>query len=212
MRVPRVILADDHTLLVEAFRNLLEPHYEVVGTVSDGRALLESAPLLKPDVVVLDIAMPLLNGLDAGRQLKQMMPAVKLVFLTMNHDPHLAAEAMRAGASAYLLKSSAGSELFHALKEALKGRVYVTKQIANRMQKSFIRGPLSKKGPKILTPRQREVIQLLAEGKSLKEAAEILNVKTRTIAFHKYRIMEVMGFKTTANLIQFAIRNNIIAS
>src|SRR5277367_1083797 len=134
MRLQRVLLADDHRLLVEAFRALLEPHYEVVGTVFDGHALLETAPLLHPDVVVLDIAMPLLNGLDAGRQLKEKMPEVKLVFLTMSQDFDLAAQAMEAGASAYVLKSSASSELFHAIKEALKGRFYVTKQIARGMQ------------------------------------------------------------------------------
>lgn len=212
MRLPRVLLADDHTLLLDAFRKLMEPRYDVVGAVSDGRALLESASLLKPDVVVLDIAMPLLNGLDAGRQLKQKMPHVKLIFLTMNRDPDLASEAMRAGASAYLLKSSAGSELFHAIEEALKGRCYVTKQIARGIQESFIRDPRPKAQPKVLTPRQREVIQLLAEGKSMKEAAYILDVAPRTVAFHKYHVMEEMGFKTTANLIQFALKNNIIAT
>jgi len=211
MKLQRILLADDHRLLVEAFRALLEPHYEVVGTVSDGRALLETAPLLRPDVVVLDIAMPLLNGLDAGRQLKEKMPKVKLVFLTMNQDPDLATKAMEAGASAYLLKSSAGSELFRAIKEALKGRFYVTKQIARGMQESFMRDPRPRERAKVLSSRQREVIQLLAEGKSMKEAGDVLSVKPRTVAFHKYRVMEEMGFKSTADLIQFAVRNNIVA-
>ena len=211
MKLQRILLADDHRLLVEAFRALLEPHYEVVGTVSDGRALLETAPLLRPDVVVLDIAMPLLNGLDAGRQLKEKMPKVKLVFLTMNQDPDLATKAMEAGASAYLLKSSAGSELFHAIKEALKGRFYITKQIARGMQESFMRDPRPRERAKVLSSRQREVIQLLAEGKSMKEAGDVLSLKPRTVAFHKYRVMEEMGFKSTADLIQFAVRNNIVA-
>jgi DNA-binding NarL/FixJ family response regulator len=210
MRLQRVLLADDHRLLVEAFRVLLEPHYEVVGAVFDGHALLEAVPRLHPDVVVLDIAMPLLNGLDAGRQLKQKMPEVKLVFLTMNQDPDLATKAMEAGASAYLLKSSAGSELFHAIAEALKGRSYVTKQIARGMQESFVRDPQPKERVKVPTSRQREVIQLVAEGKPMKQIADVLNVTPRTVAFHKYRAMEWMGCKTTAELIQFAVKNNIV--
>ena len=212
MKKPRLILADDHKLLLEAFRRLLEPHYDVVGTVSDGRALVESALLLKPEVVVLDIAMPLLNGLDAGRQLKQKMPGVKLIFLTMNEDADLAVAAMQAGASAYLLKTSAGSELLHAIEEALKGRSYVTKQIARGMQEAFIRDPQLKAQDKVLTPRQREVIQLLAEGNSMKEAACILGVTPRTVAFHKYHVMGEIGLKTTAHLVQFAVKNNIIAT
>ena len=182
----------------------------MVGAVFDGHALLEAVPRLHPDVVVLDIAMPLLNGLDAGRQLKQKMPEVKLVFLTMNQDPDLATKAMEAGASAYLLKSSAGSELFHAIAEALKGRSYVTKQIARGMQESFVRDPQPKERVKVPTSRQREVIQLVAEGKPMKQIADVLNVTPRTVAFHKYRAMEWMGCKTTAELIQFAVKNNIV--
>jgi DNA-binding NarL/FixJ family response regulator len=211
MKKPRIILADDHKLLCEAFQTLLEPQYDVVGTVSDGYALLESATLLHPDVVVLDVGMPLLNGLDAGRQLRRKMPDIKLVFLTMNDDADLATEAMRAGASAYLLKTSAGSELFHAIEEALKGRSYVTKSIARAMQESFIRDPRPRQHAKVLTFRQREVIQLLAEGKSMKQAANVLNLTPRTVSFHKYRAMEWMGCKTTAELIQFAVRNSIVA-
>jgi DNA-binding NarL/FixJ family response regulator len=210
MKLPRVILADDHTLLVEAFRSLLEPHCDIVAAVSDGRALLETAPTLKPDVIVVDISMPLLNGLEAGRQLKKQMPAVKLIFLTMNEDPDLAVEAMRSGASGYLLKKSASSELFRAIKEALRGRTYVTPQIARGMQESFVRHPQGKEPDKTLTPRQREVVQLLAEGRSMKEAAKVLKVTPRTVAFHKYRIMEELGLKTTADLIQFAIKSRIL--
>jgi DNA-binding NarL/FixJ family response regulator len=212
MKKPRLLLADDHKLLLEAFRVLLEPRYEIVGVVSDGQALLESARLLNPDVVVLDVGMPLLNGLDAGREMKEKMPGIKLIFLTMNHDPDLAIEAMRAGASAYLLKSSAGSELFHAIEEALKGRSYVTKELARGMQKSFIRDPRPREHAKVLTFRQRQVIQLLAEGKSMKEAADIMNVKPRSVAFHKYQAMEELGFKTSAELIQFAVKNNMVTS
>jgi DNA-binding NarL/FixJ family response regulator len=211
MKLPRALLADDHTMLVEAFRKLLEPHCEIVGSVSDGRALLELAEKLKPDIIVLDISMPFLNGLEAARQLKMKMPLVKLVFLTMNEDPELAVEAMREGASGYLLKKSAVSELFNAIQAALKGKTYITPQIARGMQDAFIRNPTGT-GDKTLTPRQREVIQLLAEGKSMKDAADILQITPRTVAFHKYKIMEQLALKSTADLIQFAIKSHIVVS
>jgi len=210
MTAARVMLADDHTILVEAFRNLLEPYYQVVGTVADGRALIEAAPELKPDVIVVDIGMPLMNGLEAALRLKELMPAVKLIFLTMNEDPDLAVEAMRRGASGYLLKSSAASELIRAIQMALKAKPYVTPQIARGMQKAFINNPRPRTRAKALTPRQREVVQLLAEGKSMKEVADVLNVTPRTVAFHKYRIMEELSLKTTAELIQFAIKSRIV--
>jgi DNA-binding NarL/FixJ family response regulator len=212
MNLPRAILADDHKILVEAFRKLLEPHCDVVATASDGRALLDVATSLTPDVIVLDIGMPLLNGLEAGRQLKKKMPTVKLIFLTMHQDPDLAVEAMRSGASGYLLKTSASSELLHAIQEALKGRSYITPQIARGMEESFIRDPRGRQQPKSLTPRQREVVQLLAEGKSMKEIADLLNVTPRTVAFHKYRTMEELALKSTAELIQFAIKNHIVVA
>jgi DNA-binding NarL/FixJ family response regulator len=155
--------------------------------------------------------MPLLNGLEAGRQLKGMLPSVKLIFLTMNEDPDLAAEAMRSGASAYLLKNSAASELFRAIQDVLKGKTYVTPKIARGMEQAFIRHPQGRRHEKTLTARQREVIQLLAEGKSMKEAADFLSVTPRTVAFHKYRIMEELGLKTSAELVQFAIRNRIVS-
>ena len=207
---PRVLLADDHTLLLEAFEKLLEPDFTVVGAVSDGRALLSAAAELKPDVIVLDIAMPLLNGLDAARQLKKTMPAIKLIFLTMNEDPNVASEAFRAGASGYLLKTSAASELSKAISEALCGRFYVTPNITQGMVESFIRQPGDDRGAPKLTPRQREVLQLLAEGRSMKEAAEILNVTPRTVSFHKYRMMEQLNLKNNADLIQFALRESIV--
>lgn len=210
MALPRVMLADDHTMLVEAFRKLLESQCEIVGTASDGRVLLETAPRLKPDVVIVDIAMPLMNGLEAGLRLKKLMPAVKLIFLTMNEDPDLAMEAMRCGASGYLLKSSAGSELTRAIQMSLKGKSYITPQIAGGMEKAFINNPRPKTGDKTLTPRQREVVQLLAEGKSMKEVASVLNVTPRTVAFHKYRVMEELNIKTTAELIHFALKSRIL--
>ena len=211
MKKPRIIIADDHRLLREAFQRLLEPQYDVVGTVSDGHALLAAAPLLHADVVVLDVGMPLLNGLDAGRELKRRMPDVKLIFLTMNKDPDLAREAMQTGASAYLLKSSGGPELFHAISEALQGRSYVTKNIARAIQESFIRDPRPPRHA-VLTSRQREVVQLVAEGQAMKQIAATLKVTLRTVAFHKYRAMEWTGCKTTAELIQFAVRENMVAS
>ena len=210
MALPRLMLADDHTILVEAFRKLLEPQYDIVGTVSDGRALLDVAPQLRPDVVIIDIGMPLMNGLEAGLRLKQLMPNVKLIFLTMNDDPDLAMEAMRGGASGYLLKSSAAEELLRAIQMALKGKPYVTSQIGRGMQKSFIKNPRAKGQAKALTPRQREVVQLLAEGKSMKEVASVLKVTPRTVAFHKYRVMEELNLATTAELIQFAIKSRIL--
>lgn len=210
MKRTRVMLADDHTILVEAFRKLLEPHYDVVGAVADGRSLLDIAPQLNPEVIILDIGMPLMNGLEAGLRLKEEMPGVKLVILTMNDDPDLAVEAMRSGASAYLLKNSAAEELLRAIQMALKGKTYVTPLIAKGMQESFIRNPEAMGQAKVLTPRQREVVQLLAEGKSMKEAADILKIKERTVAFHKYRAMEELNLTTSAELVQFAIKSKIL--
>ena len=210
MKLPRLILADDHTLVAEALRQLFAPHFEVVATVADGRALLDSAASLKPDVIVADIAMPLLNGLEAGRRLKQKMPGVKLIFLTMNEDPELAVEAMKSGASGYVLKKSAASELLQAIQSALRGKSYVTQQIARGMLEAFIRHPQGRSHHESLTPRQKEVVQLLAEGKSMKEAADILRVAPRTVAFHKYRIMQDLGLRTNADLIHFAIRSRIV--
>ena len=206
----RVLLADDHTLLLEAFEKLLEHEYAVVGAVSNGRALLSAAAELKPDVIVLAIAMPLLNGLDAARQLKKTMPKVKLIFLTMNEDPNVASEAFRAGASGYLLKTSASSELSKAIKEALCGRSYVTPIITQGMVNSLIRRPADDGAAPQLTPRQREVLQLLAEGRSMKEAAKILSVTPRTVAFHKYRMMEQLNLKNNTDLIQYALWECIV--
>jgi len=206
---PRVLLADDHALLLAAFEKLLADHCEVVGVVSDGRALVDAAERLRPDVIVLDIAMPLLNGLDAGRQIKQKLREVRLVFLTMNEDPALAAEAFRAGASAYLLKRSAASELRTALDEVMRGRSYVTPLVTGGMVEALLdhgKGPQ----PVELTPRQREVLQLLAEGRSMKEVATVLNLTPRTVAFHKYEMMKQLGITSTAELIQYAVRQHIV--
>ena len=211
MRKARVLLADDHRLLLQAFEKLLQPDFEVVGTVSDGRALIAAARELKPDVIVLDIAMPLLNGMVAGERLKQMIPEVKLIFLTVNEDPGFASEAMRIGASGYLLKSSAASELFHAIEVALEGRTYVTPMIMQDMVTSLANGRQPNEASAKLTTRQREVLQLLAEGHSMKEVANILDLSPRTIAFHKYRIMEELSLKTNAHLFQFAIKHGFVS-
>jgi DNA-binding NarL/FixJ family response regulator len=192
--------------VLAAFRALLEPEFEVVGTVTDGRALLAEFSRLKPDVVLIDISMPLLNGLDAGRQLKQQQRSVKLIYLTMNQDPDLAGEALRLGASGYVLKSSAASELTQAIREALRGRSYITPLIARDVVGSLIE---RREGPD-LTTRQREVLQLLAEGRSMKEVGNILNVAPRTVAFHKYKMMEQLRLKTSAELVQFAVRNGVV--
>jgi DNA-binding NarL/FixJ family response regulator len=189
---------------------LVAAQFDVVATVADGHALLVSALALKPDVIVVDVAMPLLNGLEACRQLKQKMPAVRLVFLTMNEDPELAVEAMKSGGSGYVLKKSAASELLQAMHAALRGRSYITPQIARGMEESFIRNPQGRSHARSLTARQREVVQLLAEGKSMKEAASVLKVAPRTVAFHKYRVMQDLGFKTSADLIQYAIKSRIV--
>lgn len=212
MKLPRAILADDHTLVAEALCGLMAQRFEVVATVADGHALIASATALKPDVIVVDMAMPLLNGLEACRQLKQKIPNCKFVFLTMNEDPELAIEAMKSGASGYVLKKSAASELIHAMECALRSKSYLTPQIARGMQESFIRNPQGVSHTRYLTARQREVVQLLAEGKSMKEAASVLKVAPRTVAFHKYRIMQDFGLKTNADLIQYAVKNRIVVS
>jgi DNA-binding NarL/FixJ family response regulator len=206
MIAPRLLLADDHSLLLDAFKTLLTPSCDIVGTVTDGRQLLAEAPRLKPDVIVLDMAMPVLNGLDAGRRLKQMMPATKLIYLTVNQDPDIADEAFRIGASGYLLKTSAGRELFHAIEEAIRGRRYMTPLIAERMEEQFIRGSKRNPGTSNLTLRQREVLQLLGEGYSMKQTAAVLNITPRTVAFHKYSIMQEYQLKSNADLLRFAIQ------
>ena len=209
MAPPRVLLADDHTLLLGAFEKLLAGDCEIVGQVSDGRALLAAAEQHKPDVIVLDISMPLLNGLEAGRQIKQRLRSVKLVFLTMNEDADLAAEAFRAGASGYVLKRSAASELTTAIREVMQGRSYITPLIAEGLVGSLQQADERRGGEK-LTPRQSEVLQLVAEGKSMKEIATLLNLTPRTVAFHKYRMMEQLNVKTTAELIQYAVKHGIV--
>jgi len=210
MNRARVLLADDHTLFLDALTKLLEPEFEVVGTVNDGRALLSRVPELSPDVVVVDISMPLLNGLDAGQQVKVLRPATKLIFLTQNQDANLAAEAFRRKASGYVLKSSAATELITAIREAMKGHTYVSPLVAERMI-STLSNPMRQELRVELTPRQREVLQLLAEGRSMKEVASVLNVSIRTVEFHKRRIMEVLNLQTNADLVRYAVKQGMIS-
>ena len=205
---PRVLIADDHTLVVEAFETLLAPTCEVIGHVSDGRAMVAAVRKHQPDVVVVDVSMPLLNGLDAARQVRQFNSQTRMVFVTMNEDPDLAAEAFRIGASAYLLKRSAASELLVAIREVMKGRSYVTPLVTSGLVGSLL--DQGERPKHELTPREREVLQLLAEGYSMKEAADMLNVTPRTIAFHKYKMMEQLGIRTTAELIQLAIKSHLV--
>lgn len=210
MKRIRILLADDHNMVCAGFQKLLEPEFEVVGAVGDGRALLKAAADLKPDLVLVDIGMPLLNGIDAGRELKKAMPGLKLIFLTMNPDPDVAGEAFRIGASGYLLKNSQGEELLQAVRNAVRGSSYVTPQIAHALEQSFIRDPSSLGRPKQLSDRQREVLQLFAEGRSLKEIAYILGISIHTVRFHKYRIMEELGLTNNSELVQYAIKHSII--
>ena len=207
---PRVLLADDHKIVSEGLRSLLEPDYELVGMVEDGRPMVAAAAQLSPDVIVADISMPLLNGIEAARQLKKANSRAKIVFLTMHPDVTYATRALEAGASGYVLKHSAASELLTAIREALKGRLYVTPIIAKDVLQFFMDSPQKpRKDDSELTPRQREVLQLVVEGRSAKEIASILHISTRTVEFHKYRMMEELGLRTNADLIQYAIKHHL---
>lgn len=211
MRRTRILLADDHTMICAGFKKLLEPEFEVVGSVGDGRALLKAVADLNPDLALVDVGMPLLNGLDAARELKKSHPGLKLIFLTMNPDPEVASEALRIGASGYLLKNSQGDELLQAVRNSLRGISYLTPQIAQAMEQNYIRDPKSLVRPRHLSDRQREVLQMLAEGRSLKEIAAILDISLRTVRFHKYRIMEELSVRTTAELVRYALKHSMIS-
>jgi DNA-binding NarL/FixJ family response regulator len=210
---PRILIADDHTLIADLCKRLLEAEFEVVGTVGDGRALIRAAAILKPDVIVVDITMPVLNGIDAACQVKQELRAVKVIYLTMNSDPEIAAEAFRRGASGYLLKTCAASEMVAAVRAVLQGRSYLSATLS-RDDVAYLRRQPKKlvEEEDRLTVRQREVLQLLAEGKVMKEVGAILNMTTRTVAFHKYRIMDALCVKSDAELVRYAVRNHIVAA
>jgi DNA-binding NarL/FixJ family response regulator len=207
---PRVLIADDHTLVAQACAKILEPEFEVIGTFPDGRALLEAVPHLRPDVIVLDVGMPLMSGLEAGKRIKKLVRTVRIVYLTMNNDIGVAAEAFRGGASGYLMKTSAAAELVTAIREVLKGKQYVSPLVTNDVEGFFLEIRVSHIGQEKLTSRQREVLQLLAEGRSMKEVAYILKLTPRTVAFHKYKIMEHLRLRTNAELVQYAMREHLI--
>lgn len=207
----RVLLADDHTLVAEGLGSLLREEFELAGQVSDGRALLQMAGTVKPDVVVTDITMPLLNGVDAVRELRQVNPDTRVVVVTMHADPHLAAEALRAGAAGYVLKHSAGQELIHAVREVSRGRVYITPLIAHEVISVLAGTPSVHPDLPHLTSRQRQVLQLVAEGHSMKGVAAMLNVSHRTAETHKYQLMTQLGVHSTAGLVQYAFRMGLLS-
>lgn len=211
MKRPRVLLADDHVIVAEGLRSLLEPEFELIGIVQDGHALLDSADRLQPDVIVADISMPLLNGIDAVCQIRKKGWNIKVVFLTMHPDVAYAVSAFEAGAMGYVLKHSAPSELVTAIRNALNGETYVTPLLAGELMQFYKGGEYKKrKDQPQLTQRQREVLQLLAEGLSAKEIASVLQISPRTVEFHKYRIMEDLCIKTAADLIKYAINDGIV--
>jgi DNA-binding NarL/FixJ family response regulator len=206
---PRILIADD-TLVAETLKALIEPDYQVIKVVTDGKALLSVAAEMKPDVVLMDMDMSLLNGSEAGPELKKLLPNTKVILLAMNDDPDVASKALCQWSSGYLVKKFAGAELKRAIGEVLRGHSYVTPSIAQKLIDEFIRTPQQSR-IKALTTRQRQVLQLLAEGHSMKEAAEILNIAVRTIAFHKYRIMEDFGLRTNSDLVRLAMREHLIS-
>lgn len=215
MRKPRVLLADDHVLVAEGIQKLLEPQVDLVGTVSDGRALMQAAGELAPDVAVVDISLPLLNGLDAARQIRKQSPEVKLVILTMHSDQAFVTEAFRVGVSGYVLKQSASAELIFAIQEVVKGRTYVSPSVAQTLVDRATNPSGSEDGGKgladTLSLRQREVLQLVAEGRTTKEIATTLNISIKTVEFHKTRIMKQLGIRTTAELTKYAISKGLVS-
>ncbi|HET7006427.1 MAG TPA: response regulator transcription factor [Candidatus Binatia bacterium] len=207
-RRPKVLLADDHAMVVEGLAALLNERFDLVGTVGDGSALLDAARKLRPDVIIADMAMPVLSGLEALRRLKAVKSAAKVIILTMHADPDLAAEAFRAGASGYVLKLSAGEELVTAIEDVVQGRTYLTPLITRDVI-SKLTEPAAKAAVK-LSPRQREVLRFIAEGRRMKEIAAILDLSTRTVESHKYEMMRSLGVESTAELVRYAIQIGLI--
>ena len=205
-----VLLADDHTLVAEGLKSLLKDSFDLVGVAHDGRALLEMSARLRPDVIVTDISMPLLNGLDAVRQIRAERPETRIIVLTMHRDTHLAASAFKAGVSGYLLKVSPGEELVNAIREVAQGRSYVTTLLAKDLINLLMDAGAAHENQSPLTPRQREVLQLIAEGRTMKEVANVLNISPRTAESHKYDIMQALSVQTTAELVQCAVRMKLV--
>jgi len=213
MTKPRLLIADDHKIFGEGLKRLLKEDFDIAGVVADGRELVAASEKLRPDVIVADISMPMLNGIEAVIQIKKVHPEIKIVFLTMHPDAAYAVSAFKAGASGYVLKHSAPDELVTAIREALKGRTYATPLIAGKLLHSYQSGAHSGTDAALsLTSRQREVLQLLAEGRSAKEIAAILNISTKTVEYHKYRMMEDLGINTAAELVRYAVKQGIAES
>jgi DNA-binding NarL/FixJ family response regulator len=205
----RILIADDHRLLADACKSLLEPEFQVIGIVTDGHCLVHSAVELRPDIIIVDIGMPHLNGLDAGAQVKHRLPGIKLIFLTMCIEAEIAAEAFRRGASAYVLKHSAADELLIAVRRAKQGLSYLSPLIAQETVTYLLRQEKQISKEKRITQRQSEILQLLAEGRSMKEVASIIDVRPGTVAFHKYRMMETLDIKTNAALLEYAFKRHM---
>jgi len=209
---PRLLLADDHTIVIDGLRRLLEPEFELIGTVSDGEALVKSAVRLKPDVIVTDVSMPLLDGIEAARRLRNSGSCAKIIFLTMYSDVQVATEALRAGASGYVLKHSATDVLSHAIWEALKGRLFVSPRISENVRSNVMASSRRRDGLAVhLTSREREVLHMVAEGGTIRMISDHLDITARTVEFHKTNIMDKLGLRTTADLTQYAISSQIIA-
>lgn len=214
MMRPRILIADDHSMILAGLRKLVEADGDVVGAVEDGRALVEEAQRLRPDVILLDISMPLLNGLDAARQLTKLVPDSKLIFLTMHATPTYATEAFKAGASGYLIKRSAASELKQAIHAVMRGQHYMTPLITKDVLAATLHPPQStvrQRPVAALTPRQREVLQLIAEGKGTKDIATLLNISVKTVEFHKSRIMDELDLHSTAELTKYAVVEGLVS-
>lgn len=214
MNRPRILMADDHAIVLAGLRKLVEAEGEVVGMVEDGRALVEAAQHLRPDIVLLDISMPLLNGLDAARQISKLVPESKLIFLTMHATPTYATEAFKAGASGYLIKRSAAVELKQAIQAVMRGQHYMTPLITKDVLAATLQSPdgqFNKPLVTSLTQRQREVLQLVAEGKGTKAIASILNISVKTVEFHKFRIMSELDLHSTAELVKYAIGEGLVS-
>lgn len=201
----RVVLVDDHLMLIDAIVKLIEPEFDVVGTFQDGRKLLDEVSSLKPDIVILDVAMPSINGLTVGAKLKEMLPKTKLIFLTMHESKEAASQAFKLGASGYILKSAAGKELLRALREVVRGGYYASPELTDGMVGSFVQAFKRMEDPLALTERQKEVLQLISEGLSMKQIARELKISTSTVAFHKYTMMKQLELETTAELINYAL-------
>lgn len=214
MTRPRILMADDHSLVLAGLRKLVEAEGEVVGTVEDGRTLVEEAQKVRPDIILLDISMPLLNGLDAARQLTKLVPEAKLIFLTMHATPTYATEAFKAGASGYLIKRSAASELKQAIQAVIRGQHYMTPLITKDVLAATLHRPegqMRQRPMAMLTPRQREVLQLVAEGKSTKAIATLLHISVKTVEFHKARVMDLLDLHSTADLTKYAVAEGLVS-